>query len=256
MNYRITLDLGTLGQAVTDEAMARAFPAIAHVVGAVAEGVRVQWQEQVYRLAPPYCRNEAVDSIKVSDLSPLHKVVSSDSQAVRYIEEGTPARDLKKMLRTSSKTKVSSQGKRYLTIPMRHNTPGQTAHAPAMPQAIHAQAKNLAPSRITGRTMRANADGLPTARNKYLWGDRLPAGLAGKLKPSHKSDPFAGMVRMSTGSGKQRSSAYFTFRTMTADSSGWIIPAKPGLFVLRDIVAKAQGHFADAISRAIAAAGV
>lgn len=252
MNYHIEFNLGTLGQAISNEAMARAFPAIAQTVSVVADGVRQQWQEATYRLAPPYCRNEAVDSIKVSDLSPLHKVVSSDSQAVRYVEEGTPERDLKKMLRTSSKAKVSAQGKRYLTIPLRHNTPGQTATAPAMPQAIYDQAKLLKPSRITGRALRVNADGLPTVRNQYLWGGQLPAGLAPKLKPHHHSDPFAGMVRMTTG---QKSSAHLTFRTMSESSTGWIVPAKPGQYVLRDIAARAQGVFTDAISRAIANAG-
>lgn len=256
MKYHIEIVLGTLGQAINNEAMAQAFPAIANAVDVVADGVRQQWQEQVYRLAPPYCRNEAVDSIKVSDLSPLHKVVSSDSRAVRYIEEGTPARDLKLMLKTSSRAKVSQQGKRYLSIPMRHNTPGQTATAPAMSQAVYLQASKLAPSRVTGRFLRPAINGGGVApRLAYQWGDRLPAGLAPMLKPHHKTDPLAGMVRFNTSTGKSKSSAYMTFRTMSESSTGWIIPAKPGQFIARDIAARAQGVFADAISRAIANAG-
>ncbi len=68
------------------------------------------------------------------------------------------------------------------------------------------------------------------------------------LKPSHKTDPLGGMTRFDTGNGKQRSSAFLTFRVMTEDSLGWIIKAKPGLYVARDLAAQGQKLLSDRVN--------
>jgi hypothetical protein len=98
------------------------------------------------------------------------------------------------------------------------------------------------PSRITGRKLRVNADGEATPAYRYSWGSHLPAGLMPKLKPQHATDPAAGMVRMTTG---PKSSAYLTFRTMSENSpaESWILQAKPGQFILRDIASREQSAF-------------
>lgn len=122
-----------------------------------------------------------------------------------------------------------------------------------MPQSIYdiVGHKDFAKSSITGRKLRVNADGMPAIQNKYLWGSRLPAGLAPMLKPSHKTDPYAGMVRMKTDKSR-----YLTFRTMSENSTGWIVPAKPGHYIVRDLVAKGQKALEDRISQALKNIGV
>jgi hypothetical protein len=60
------------------------------------------------------------------------------------------------------------------------------------------------------------------------------AGLT-ELKPQHHSNPTAGMYRFETSSGKQRSSSYITFRTISEGSPGWILPARTALHIARDV---------------------
>jgi hypothetical protein len=57
------------------------------------------------------------------------------------------------------------------------------------------------------------------------------------LQTRHASDPTAGMVRMQTNGG----SRYLTFRVMSENSTGWIIPAKPGSYIAK--------HVADSLQR-------
>jgi hypothetical protein len=56
-----------------------------------------------------------------------------------------------------------------------------------------------------------------------------------ELKPQHQSNPTAGMYRFETSSGKQRSSSYITFRTISEGSPGWILPARTSLHIARDV---------------------
>lgn len=149
------------------------------------------------------------------------------------------------MLNTSLKVRTSSKGKRYLIIPFRHGTPGNGAHAPAMPREIYDSARELAPSRIVGHGRRLSGTGAwdvntkqpATVRaRKYAWGGRLAAEPEYKLRREHKTDPYAGMVRFDAKPpGGQRYSTYLTFRVMSEASRGWIVPAKPGLGLARAV---------------------
>ena len=79
--------------------------------------------------------------------------------------------------------------------------------------------------------------------------------MAPKLQTRHAADPYAGMVRFDTSSGKQKRSSYMTFRVMTEHSHGWVIPARPGLFIVKGVVdrmrASGQSQFTDAIKGAL-----
>lgn len=272
-SYKIQVDLGRLGDAITETAMASAYPAVHQAVVSTAEGIRADWQAAVNRAMPirdawTRQRNDAaVASISVTYSGPFSATVASSNQDVIGVEEGFPARDLKLMLQTSSRTKVSARGKRYLTIPMRHGTPGNDALAPAMPKHIAKMAAKMGQSEVIGQRMRPNALGFLVPQSVYRWdnkpGDQfnagkkkylsigaLPAGLAPKLLPSHKTDPYAGMRRMAANSGGAKSSTFLTFRVMSESSppGSWTIPAKPGQYVLRDIAGRAQGQFADRLS--------
>lgn len=161
------------------------------------------------------------------------------------------------MLQTSRKVRTSAAGKKYLVIPFRVNTEGSTAHARDMPHAINEIATQMERSMVTGHRIDSggvrratylwpksrlsnNGTGIEAGGQRYLQLGRLPAGLAPKLQPHHVSDPYAGMRRFETSTGKSSSSKYLTFRVMHQDSRGWIIPAKPGMHIAQGVADQMQ----------------
>ena len=187
------------------------------------------------------------------------RIYSNDPMADK-IETGIPARDMKRMLDTSLKTRVVKNGKhtgqRYMVIPFRHNTPGNTAHAKAMPDAVYEQAKEMTKSVVTRLGFRQNQLGvrgfsgarthqlLQVRSREYKWGDRLDGPDIAKR--------FKGMVRFDTSSGGQKSSAYLTFRVMGEWSSGWIVPAQPGRYIVKGVSEAAQAMLKSEVTAAIA----
>lgn len=202
-------------------------------------------------------------SISSRMTGPYSGEIVSDYKYVQDIESGRPPYDLKRMLDTSMKVRVSKKGRRYLIIPFRHNVPGADALARPMPAAVYGQARRLAPSAITGHYARRSGTGAWDMKTKeparvrarrYVWGGRLPAGLAPKLQAHHKADPYAGMVRFKaeTGAGG-RSSTYLTFRIMAEGQPGWVIPARPGLWIARAVATSLDRTAAQDFSAAISA---
>jgi len=262
MDLNIRVDLSELMQTVP-VINAEILPRLHEAVGAVAQATANQWKEGVYRASiwdgekKPY-----MESITWRWTGDFSAVVESDYRLAQLIETGRPERDLKKMLDTSVKVRQSKDGKRYLIIPFRHNVPGASAHGRPMPDHVYEAAKQLSPSRVTGQGRRQSGTGaydtktrrpLTVNQNQYQWGDRMPAGLAPKLRTHHKTDPYAGMVRFDTSSGASKRSTYLTFRTMMEGSSGWIAPAKPGLYIAKGVVdeirPQAEAAFGEAINR-------
>lgn len=276
---RIRIDVSGFGNLVGERLEAALYAADA-AVGAVAMQTKLKWQTAItsnHKLSP-HDRTAYASSIRIEQANQTlcRYTVIADFDRAEQIENGTPARDLKRMLQTSNKTRQFKNGKRYLVIPIRHNTPGNDAHARDMPKAIHDVALQMGSSRITGTGTRISASGHTVPQHAYQWdkpGDKfkagkkthlsigaLPAGLAPKLMPGHKTDPYAGMRRMDASSGKSKSSVYLTFRIMHEDSTGWIIPARPGLNIARDVAQGMQSEadrvVHDQITRALRLIGV
>lgn len=282
--YKISLDLGAkmdLMQAVN----AKVLPLMAQAVRAIATQTTADWQASVHKAKLWSGEKDAyAGSITWKQTGDFSAVVEADYRYAADIETGRPARDLKRMLDTSNKVRRTTDGRRFLVIPFRHNTPGNNAHAQAMPEAVHNLASAMAPSRVksvgqrlVGQTVHlspksgmtpaskqpaflsnpANKQAAMTAQRSYAWGDRLAgaalkqAGLdAGQVKR------FQGMVKMDTSTpGGAKSSSYMTFRIMMEGSSGWIVPAKPGLFIAKKVAdamqPKAQAAFAAAAAATI-----
>jgi hypothetical protein len=63
----------------------------------------------------------------------------------------------------------------------------------------------------------------------------------------------AGMVRFDIGTPKSPRSSYLTFRVMSEQSSGWIIPAQPGQHLVKGVVDRlrpqAEKQFSEALLR-------
>lgn len=239
---------------ITKEVM----PTVSQAVDIVGKQVATRWAEAVYKAKLWSGEKDAyAQSINWKMTGDFGGYVEASYKWAKEIEEGRPARDLKRMLGTSLKVRRTKSGSRFLVIPFRHNIK-------SMPSDLYAQAKALEASKVTGTTQRRSGEithlspktGMTPAKvqtqylsnpkthgpmmveqKKYQWGGRIQAGFFGP-NPKGKTDIAAGMVRMETSSGKGKSSAYMTFRIMSEKSQGWIVPQQPGLFIARDVIAK------------------
>ncbi len=247
--YNIRVDLSELLDA--NSALVQSlFPNITAAVQMVAEEAALRWKNAVMKARlwsgekQPY-----VESIKWTMTGDFEAEVTTDYKFAGEIETGRPPRDLKRAISTSSKARTvgtgAHKGQRYLIIPFRHNVPtaaGEGGLAPQMPPHVYARARVLAPSLVV-----ANAGG----QRVYKWGGRLSAGLVPKLKRHHQTDPYASMVRFATSTGKAKSSAYLTFRTMGQWSPGWIVGARPGLHLAQDVAEGLQPVLEEAVGKAV-----
>lgn len=128
--------------------------------------------------------------------------VTSLSPHGRFVEYGIRPYDMKQTHLSGSKVKISKKGTKYVTIPFRHNVPGQNAIGDAMPDQVYQQAKQMMYSRRYD-------DG------SYSWGDRLPSSLGGaNEKPHWTTGKYTGMVKM----GQPGHSQYLTFRRLSENS--------------------------------------
>lgn len=260
--FKINLDLSAVFDATQSSIVEGTFPLLTQAVRAVAQQTQTRWMEAVYRAKLWDGEKTAyMDSIQMKMEGPFAALVWSDYKNAEEIEVGRPARDLKRMLDTSLKVRVSKKGKRYLIIPFRHSTPGNTASGPDMPTHVYAMTRKMRPSSIVGQTTRASGTGahdiktrklLTVPANIYQWGHRMPAGMMGP-NPQGKTDRFANMYRFNTSTPGANRSTYMTFRTMVEGAPGWIIPPQPGLHlaeqIAREMQPLAEQAFTEAMKR-------
>ena len=275
MNYNLSFDAAALFRDLNIQIKF----AMAEALAETARAAQANWIEEIYRqtgMYQPYKDRYMLSVMCDVDKTNLTARIYSEDPMATPFETGEAARDMKRMLDTSLKTRVAKGGKhpgqRYLIIPFRHNTPGNTAHAQAMPSLVYAQAMQMAKSKVTGQvSMRSGLNAsnirtkgpLMTMRSSYNWGGRLATGgivksfnstfggAAGKIQ-SNAFRNYEGMVRMETSSGKQGRSDYLTFRVMTENSPGWIVPAKPGRFIVKGVAGRAQEMLTFNVQNAIA----
>lgn len=247
LEFKVAVDLSELSQM---DALARVglFANLGQSVADLAHTGVERWREAIDAVPGLWQgeRDAYKASIHATQVGPYAWEIVSDYKYVEDIETGRPARDLKTMLSTSLKVRISKAGVRYLIIPFRHNTPGHEAHAAAMPMSVYNHAKALAPTLIRGHAARRSGTGAWDIKTQeparvrqrlYAWGDRLEAGMAPKLQTRHKTDPYAGMVRMKESTG---GSTYLTFRVMSEKSTGWIVPPRPGLYIAKAVAESLQ----------------
>lgn len=263
LEFRIRLQLDGL-PAVRAAIYQQVYPLLTEAVGAVAQQTALNWQAAVRDAKLWVGEKDAyAASIQVKMTGAFSALVWTDYKLAQQIEDGRPARDLKRMLNTSLKVRTGKRGQRYLVIPFRHSTPGKNATGPSMPEHVYKAAKKLEPSSVTGMTTRLSGTGamdvktrqfLTVPQRVYKWGGRLPPGMMGP-NPKGKVDRFAGMVRFQEPGKSPRYSQYLTFRVMSEDSRGWIIPAKPGLKIVKGVVDDmqpvAEEIFREAVKRSV-----
>ena len=215
------------------------FPHLAYSVERLAESAQGQWQ--AFAQGAPLPDGSRIGaryggylrSIQRQMTGAFSAEVYSDSPYAETIEDGAGERDLKRMLDSSMKVRISKKGKRYLIIPFRWGTPGAvTFGRNVMTQEVYDVMRALRPSRVVRNTTRESGTGaydIKTRRpylvaaREYRWGGRLTGGSLPGLKTS---DPMHGMVRFNSPQGHH--GGYLTFRVMSEGSAGWIAPPRPG----------------------------
>jgi hypothetical protein len=251
LNVSVDINLGDFQQ----EFIAQVYKIVPQTIAMVAEKGVNMWRNEVSKAKLWIVEKDAyVDSIDWHMTGATTAEITSTYKLSGDIETGRPSYDMKKCLQTSNRTRVSKKtGNKYLIIPFIHNTPGNIAHAPAMPKSIYKEAKKLTLSFVVGETTRISGSGHTVKQDIYNWGKpngRLPNGMLGPNQKG-KHDRYSGMVKMNTSTGKSKSSIYLTFRCMSESSTGWIMPAKPGLFIAKDIADKLQPILDQSISKAL-----
>lgn len=254
MKLELSLDLPSTFERVLAENTADAaalFPNQLRAIQALAMLTQQRWIEYASGARPlPGGRTlnrqtgNYAASIKISREGVLRYVVYSDSPIARYLEDGWPAWDMKKLLRTSHKARVSKDGTRYMVFPFRHKTPGSLGVT--MPNGVREWWRaGREASVVTGHYTEASVQDGQTrvTRNTYLWGDRLSAAdVAGLgLDPEREGRRLVGMVRFAND--EDRGGRYMTFRTMSEKSKGWTREAQEGYAPARAAFEFLEQHY-------------
>lgn len=250
---------------------AAAMPHLALAVQAVADRAEGTWKS--FAAGSPMPNGKTVGnrsgsylrSIMQRNTGDFSREIYTDLPYAQAIESGTPRRDLKSMLNSSVKVRISAAGHRYLIIPFRHSAnSGNVARDNAMPAAVHAWWQDKKASSIinpmremmeelfkskfkdedvyntrpsgTGAYDPATRYVLQVKKHDYQWGDRLSRQtLSGLGVHGEAAKRMAGMVhfRQLGKQGGAAHSQYITFRVMSENSKGWIAPAQEGKWPAR-----------------------
>lgn len=278
-DFRIGVEIGSRIPAISP-LTAEVFPTLAAAVRRIAEAALEQWRAYANGAPLPgggtihNRTGEYARSIQLRQIGPFSAEVYSNLSYADTIEDGGPAYDMKRMLDTSLKVRMSKKGNRYLIIPFRHNAPGSVL-GQQMPGSVYEWWKG--PSRqassITLRYLRPafiHAYDIGTHQRlkelprqhmwgsvpdwRYQWGTRLTAadlsdmGIDGK-----ESKRLKGMVmfRKPGGTGRGAHTQYITFRTMSDRSRGWIRPKQEGKHPARITAEQLQPVAEEAFARAM-----
>jgi hypothetical protein len=277
--FKISVDLSQVMNAVpiiTREV----FPLVNQTVRAIAQQTQANWMKAVYRARLWSGEKDAyASSITWGMTGDFSAVVQTDYKNAEDIETGRPPYDLKQMLNTSPKVRRTKDGRRFLIIPFRQNTTGYDALTSSMPQEVYDAGSALKASSIVGQAKRMSGEmtsmhpvwgtralkkQTPFAsntktrgpmlvnKNIYKWGGKLDTSNMPSLSAADKKR-YNGMVRMDTATpGGGRNSTFLTFRVMMEGSTGWIIPAKPGLYLAKKVTDDMQPRAERALNDAIA----
>lgn len=282
--FRISIDLSHL-MATGSLLTADVFPHLAFAVQGVADAAEAKWKSFASGYPMPNGRvvnprsGTYARSIMQRTTGEFSRTVYSELPYALEIEQGAPRRDLKSMLNSSFKVRISAAGKRYLIIPFRHSAnPNNVMRDNAMPASVVDWWGGAKPSHVLARFTKTGGGGsglaglfglewapeahsggfrpsgtgaldihtrqpVQVAKHNYHWGDRLSASTLealGVTGPAAKR--MEGMVnfRRPGAKGGAAHSRFITFRTMTEGGRGWIRPATEGKWPARQTAALYQ----------------
>lgn len=163
-----------------------------------------------------------------------------NGQFPNMLESGFAAFDEKVGFSKSSRRHTTKDGGWYLTIPLRHSTPGSFMYGPPMTNQIYSQAKLL-----TNRQHLTISGGQKTSWKGYV----------------HKNNIYDGLTRVIKSypgnNGKTtKQSQYFTFRRVSnsSDPDSWYHPGFAGVKVASTLEPYALKIFKNELEKNLTAA--
>ena len=124
MNFGITANIDLSAFQALEEIAGRLESRLAKTVETSGNQLVAEWSKEA-RIA---LKNPSGYVLKIAEgthypfnNNPLHFVIENDHPAVVFLEEGTVAFDMKRMLYTSAHVKIGKGGKRYMSIPFGHS---------------------------------------------------------------------------------------------------------------------------------------
>ena len=218
------------------------------VLSDIADGARANWIRVAQRELGS-SKEDYIQGIQPVAVEDNARVIVLVGWMPNSVENGLDSFDMRETLLGghSALTRRAKDGHLYGHVPFRHGTPeskggggspmgrayGPTAEhslaqgnvmgataAADLGKKVYEAAKRLSATRTTQHASEASA-----AMTTTRWGGRLPPGMAPKLAAHHKTDIYAGMVRVRHTYAKTTQTQYRTFRTISqAVPSGWIHP--------------------------------
>lgn len=156
-------------------------------------------------------------------------------QIPNMIENGWAGGDMKPALLAGPNARDTADGGRVNVVPFRHATPTSKGRAAPKMGSAYADTKGEEYAARLGMTIHNVAKSLAatttTPEGATQWGGRLREGVGGVglLRPHHKTDIYAGMVRETKVYKKAKQSSYTSFRAVStkSDPVAWIHPGIP-----------------------------
>ena len=248
----MTVELTNLDELIPSEILDALSPEVAQMIlSNIADAARAEW----IRIAGSELsttRRDYLSGIQPVEMKPGLATISLVGQLPNLIEDGMDAVDMHDTLLGPNVpiSDVGSYGKHlkvtpggglgyYRSIPFRHGTPGSGGAVGTAMGKQYGSHEAVADAKKLGKQVYAQAKKLKATTSQFgektKYGGRLPAGLAPKLKSSHKTDIFAGMIREEKTYRNATQSQYTTFRTISTGSPGWLRPATPGRFYAQQV---------------------
>lgn len=144
--------------------------------------------------------------------NPMVGAVELHGKFPNMLEQGFSAFDMKVGFSKSPRAHKKQDGGWFLTIPIRHSTPGAFMYGNAMPKDVYGVAKKLGDrEQLTpDQLVKLGRNNVTTSWNGY----------------QHKSDIYAGLTRIIKSYNNSKQSQYMTFRRVSdkSDPLSWQHP--------------------------------
>jgi hypothetical protein len=201
------------------------FPRLWQALRDAAALVQARWQAAAQRLltfpgAPPSSGQGSPVPPTISESATgLQATVTTTVPEAAELERGVGAYHLPSRINwaTSPKARRNTRGRYYLVIPFRHYSAQRGIRAQAGTPAAR---RAMMPRHVYDVARRLGAGESLHMPGLAPYVPRLPQNVRPGYTPA---SPYARMQRTGTGRGVR----YLTFRTITQDSPGWWIPARP-----------------------------
>lgn len=230
--FTVTVDLDTLG--FNDQLSPKITSAVQSSIQTSLAIIRDRWQTEVQNklnsTRPLYLMGLQWDSIQYPyENNAFSGAVILKGQFPNMLETGFGAFDEKIGFSKSKKIKKKDNGGWYLTIPIRHSTPGSFMYGSPMPKDVYGVAKQL------GNNEKLSYPGL---------GDVSWKGY------QRKNKTYDGLTRIIKSYQKTKQSQYITFRRVSdkSDPNSWWHPGFEGVKVAQSLMPFAQKTFTDVLT--------